>query len=451
MTEIFQGIVDKVKKDKEENLGEKVGFILSLEIFRYMTPEECVAELKRSLGLAENENGLSVCLPLNSFDGREFENPQFPNMGITQKNGLRKSIGQLVADFADLGCGIYLYVNPALSSLKLPDLSAISIDGDELPKVCVFTQRARNILTYFISSGIESIYEHTTNVAIKGLVLDITSLWEFDADPCHISQHCFCDECIAALKEHKFDIDSYKYFVFPKIPTSRGGYSNSYPFNISKDEDLKSIEVKMGDGNQDNKPDHFEGAAKYLSQYLVARHRMISAFLADIIIGLHSDYDLSKERQSRSILMVNCTAYAWNGGIFPAQVSETIVDELWLEPSHYISQIKRPYKIILGKNSLAYMNAMLHYNAQNIDGFVGSLPKFSYDISDSPMQLIGLSECKADTRNGVVKLISSDDFLRKMTQPKEKPVEFEDDEYKSKIFISENKGMLKILPREQLE
>ena len=422
-----------------ENTGDRVAFIPDLRVLEFMTPIECI-ELFQSDWGGDRDAPPAICLPMIGIDGVPFRTLHMQShvrirTKIGEAHAVNRSLGQIARDFIDLGCELYLYVCPAMAFIQVEYCHVVDIRNQGAPICCVHKAKTREFLSYFVACGIDDIVDHLEDRhedAIRGVVIDITDLWGIGGEEGRLSPTCFCDECRAYLSSKGVDLAEFETHPSPlnlALQPSRTGIS--YIDNLSKSEIPDSIVGKatLRGFDRDFEPeiDRFR-FAESLMRYMIAKHEMVEDFLASAFS--QATLPSSGGRQLRRVAIVEGVGYDWTAGVFPADLSNGVVDEIWVDPSDKAPVLRGPHKTFMWRRATyflyAFFKALAHVADDRMRTTTG-LARLSVDEIAELLrrrgafalnnelrgagQLAALSDTDENGRNGFVGVIFSEDVL----------------------------------------
>lgn len=355
----------------------QVAFLPDLAVLRYLTPEECLDfwfPSDRNLIRAREEQPhlgrvKTVCIPLIGTSGVAFENKAIAHAAVPVKVGDSavsfRSYGQIVRQFADLGCDIYFYVCPSMEFLGLPPCHVVDIRNAGSPKACFNKAKTRKILKHLIEAGVSTTIENMDGLThkLKGVVIDITDLWGMGGEDDTVYLTCFCDECKKYFTDKGLDLRLFQNRPNPwGLALQPRDSGVKYIDNIGRDETVESIIGKSRlfgfDKAFSNNPQDLRRAAEALKLFMDVRHGMVEGILDDIFSSMRKSPGCNTLQR---IVLTEGADYDWTSGTFLASLSKKIVDEVWFDPTEKAPNITIPHRFFMCSRSTYFINAFFEF------------------------------------------------------------------------------------------
>lgn len=329
---------------------EPVLDVPSIGLLVFERAEEMVAKFEVTWGLRPK----AVVLPVLSSDGVNFDNPcclplcrwveSGNSLGLEETEGpnLRVDFASIVFAFLQLGCDIYLSVEPTMSFINdNPSLIVDSV-GDSSRQACLAKNHNHDTLSEILAEGIilvnqaikaQEASSSRESGRFRGIVFDMVNVWPMSATDGRIELSCFCEECIPQLERSMRDsydpsdvLGHFRDFPSPaNVLLADSGTGIKYEDRVmSTMNSNKVVALCKMKGFQEawkGKSDkELADAAGYLLCYLRARHRQTveavhAIFEATRTILRQEDLgDVGAEMEL--ILLLEGEAYNWTSGLF---------------------------------------------------------------------------------------------------------------------------------------
>ena len=355
---------------------DRVVFLPDFSILRYLSIDECLSFLTSSAsrGAADQDAPEkarpAVCLPLIHYSGVAFDTSLTTHSLIDLKVEVRtktRSFGQIVREFVDRGCDVYFYVNPALDFLDLPLTHVADIRGVGSPTACFYKSHTRQILKKLIADGISAARRAMDDneellSRLRGLAIDIASIWGMGGEEEAVHMTCFCDECRRYYVTNGVNVDSFQTRPSPWHLGLRASDTGvSYIDNFDPNDTADSIIGKSrlrGFDQPFEDADSLRQAAESLKKFMDVRHNLVEEVLADLFDSMGSIDGGSKLRR---IVITEGVDYDWTSGVFLSSLSNKVVHEVWLDPTDKAHGLGIPHRFFMCRRSTYFINALYDF------------------------------------------------------------------------------------------
>ena len=356
---------------------DRVAFLPDLFILRYLSIDECLSFLtsNESRGDADQDalgkTRPAVCLPLIHYSGVAFDTSLTTHSLIDLKVEVNRtkamSFGQIVRGFVDHGCDVYFYVNPALDFLDLPLTHVVDIRHVGSPTACFHKSYTRQILKKLIADGISAARRALDNneellSRLRGLAIDIASIWGMGGEEEAVYMTCFCDECRRYYVTNGVNVDSFQTRPSPwQLGLRASADGISYIDNFNPNDTAESI-VEKSRLRRFDQPfedtDRLQKAAESLKKFMDVRHSLVEKILADLFDSMGSMDGASRLRR---IVITEGVDYDWTSGIFLSSLSKKVVHEVWLDPTDKAHGLGIPHRFFMCRRSTYFINALFDF------------------------------------------------------------------------------------------
>lgn len=377
--------------------GEAIIDIPHPSVLRVRSPQELLDSFESTWGCRP----VGVALPVVAPDGLMYDcdGLQLPLSKYSERGQKYSGFPETVGAFADLGCNIYLLLDPTLPFIRADALHIVDIKGSGSAQACFGNPRAREVLAAILGTGADITLNALNHSArrekrkLAGMVLDAVDLWPMSATKNRIELTCFCESCrpffAAGGLINKFQTYPNPWNLALRDQGSGLGYISALS-SKSTPQDLVGLSRQRGFateafGAQVDDPSLLV-QAEYLLKYIETRHLLTITALEDVFRQALDGLEKYVQELPKRIVLTEGDHYGWTTGLQLDRLDRHLqagdvnpCDEVWFDPVSSDTYLRlMPFRSYMWRRTRYYVDAFFALLANAADPVLRATTGLAY-------------------------------------------------------------------------